>query len=118
MSNYSYGGFMYENDEELRGAISIDEYLDRTHGKNVNSRNERGVGGEDYKWQEEDESTIDFSYSLSDDLYCVRKAHVMTQKEFAKKLGVGVATVAKIESGNMNVRKKTLAIIQLFLEKE
>ncbi|WP_394173986.1 helix-turn-helix domain-containing protein [Guptibacillus hwajinpoensis] len=121
MRNNSYGGFMYEDEEELKGLIrvDIDEFLDLTYGKDSNSDKQWNFGCENLKWQDEDKndySPFEFYDTLSDHLYSHRTDYRgITQKEFAKELGVSVATLSKVENGNINVRRKTLAILKAYL---
>ncbi|RSC65934.1 XRE family transcriptional regulator [Bacillus sp. (in: firmicutes)] len=50
------------------------------------------------------------------DVYCKRKALGLTQRELAKKLGISLDTLSKIEKGHENLRAKVKAKIERNLE--
>lgn len=52
------------------------------------------------------------------DVYCKRKAEGLKQKDLAKKLGVGLETLSKIENGHENLRSKVKMKIDDYLNEE
>ncbi|MDR4408958.1 helix-turn-helix transcriptional regulator [Bacillus anthracis] len=52
------------------------------------------------------------------DVYCKRKAEGLTQWELAKKLGISLDTLSKIEKGHEKLRTKVKAIIDDYLNEE
>ncbi|HDX9538232.1 MULTISPECIES: helix-turn-helix transcriptional regulator [Bacillus] len=100
-------GFMYETEEELQELLGIEEYLDMNFDK--------GNGDWEQDW-DEDSDVNDLSSSLAMDVYCKRKALGLTQRELAKKLGISLDTLSKIEKGHENLRAKVKAKIERNLE--
>ena len=54
--------------------------------------------------------------SLAIDVYVKRKAEGLTQRDLAKKLGIGLETLSKIENGHENLRAKVKYKIEKFIE--
>jgi transcriptional regulator with XRE-family HTH domain len=52
------------------------------------------------------------------DVYCKRKAEGLTQKELARKLGIGLEILSKIENGHENLRTKVKMKIDDYLTEE
>ncbi|KKC55565.1 transcriptional regulator, y4mF family [Bacillus sp. UMTAT18] len=102
-------GFMYETEEELRALVGIEEYLDMEFDK--------GNGDWEPDW-DDDSTAYELSSSLAMDVYCKRKAEGLTQKELARKLGIGLETLSKIENGHQNLRTKVKMKIDEYLNEE
>lgn len=100
-------GFMYETEEELRALVGIEEYLDMEFNK--------GNGDWEPDW-DDDSDAYELPSSLAMDVYCKRKAEGLTQRELARKLGIGLETLSKIENGHDNLRTKVKHKIENFLE--
>jgi DNA-binding XRE family transcriptional regulator len=102
-------GFLYETEEQLRELVGVEEYLDLKFDK----------GNGDWKpgW-EEDTDAYALHSSLAIDVYCKRKAEGLTQRELARKLGIGLETLAKIENGHENLRTKVKMKINDYLNEE
>lgn len=102
-------GFLYETEEELRELVGIEEYLDMEFDK------ENG----DWEPDGDDVSNVNESTSwLATELFCKRKAEGLTQKELARKLGIGVETLSKVENGHKNLRTKTKEKVEEYLNEE
>ncbi|MEI5902838.1 helix-turn-helix transcriptional regulator [Bacillus paranthracis] len=100
---------MYEIEEELRALVGIEEYLDMEFNK----------GNGDWEPDRDDESdAYKLSSSLAMDVFCKRKAEGQTQRELARKLGIGLETLSKIENGHENLRTKVKMKIDEYLNKE
>ncbi|MFC7395063.1 helix-turn-helix domain-containing protein [Scopulibacillus cellulosilyticus] len=67
---------------------------------------------------EEDGDVYDLSLSLAMDVYVKRKAEGLTQRELARKLGVGLETLSKIENGHENLRTKVKMKTDEYLNEE
>ena len=52
------------------------------------------------------------------DVYVKRKAEGLTQRELARKLGIGLETLSKIENGHENLRTKVKKKIDDYLNEE
>ena len=102
-------GFMYETEEELREMVGIEEYLDMKFDK--------GNGDWEPDW-DDDSDTYELPSSLAMDVYCKRKAEGLTQKDLARKLGIGLETLSKIENGHENLRTKVKKKIEDYLNEE
>ncbi len=102
-------GFMYDTEEELRELVGIEEYLDMEFNK--------GNGGWEPGWENESDA-YELPSSLAMDVYCKRKAEGLTQKELARKLGIGLETLSKIENGHENLRTKVKLKIKVYLNEE
>ncbi|KON87950.1 hypothetical protein AF332_14690 [Sporosarcina globispora] len=102
-------GFMYETEEELQDLVGIEEYLDMKFNK----------GNGDWKPDLDDDSdTYEFHSSLAMDVYCKRKAEGQTQRDLAKKLGISLDTLSKIEKGHEKLPNKVKTIIDDYLYEE
>jgi DNA-binding XRE family transcriptional regulator len=102
-------GFLYETEEELQKLVGVEEYLDLKFDK--------GNGNWKPDW-EEDTAAHDLHSSLAMDVYCKRKAEGLTQKELARKLGIGLETLSKIENGHENLRTNVKLKIDDYLNEE
>ncbi|MBM7704179.1 helix-turn-helix domain-containing protein [Metabacillus iocasae] len=102
-------GFMYETEEELRALVGIEEYLDMEFNK--------GNGDWEPDW-DDDSDAYELPSSLAMDVFCKRKAEGLTQRELARKLGIGLETLSKIENGHENLRTKVKMKIEEYLNKE
>lgn len=102
-------GFLYETEEELRELVGIEEYLDMEFDK--------GTGGWEPDW-DDTRNANDPTSLLALELFCKRKAEGLTQKELARKLGIGVETLSKVENGHENLRTKVKKIIEEYLNEE
>lgn len=100
---------MYETEEELRALVGIEEYLDMEFDK--------GNGDWEQDW-DDDNDAYEFPTSLAMEVFCKRKADGLTQKELARKLGVGLETLSKIENGHENLRTKVKMKIEEYLNEE
>ena len=102
-------GFLYETEEELQELVGIEEYLDKKFDK--------GNGDWEPAW---DNASNDHESSslLAQDLYCKRKAEGLTQRELARKLGIGIETLSEIENGHQNLRTKIKVKIDEYLNGE
>jgi DNA-binding XRE family transcriptional regulator len=100
---------MYETEEELQELVGIEEYLDMKFNK----------GNGDWEPDLDDDSdTYELHSSLAMDVYCKRKAEGLTQRELARKLGIGLETLSKIENGHENLSSKVKIKIFDFLNNE
>ncbi|MFZ3591521.1 helix-turn-helix domain-containing protein [Bacillus sp. DJP31] len=100
-------GFLYETDEELQGLVGIEEYLDMKFNK----------GNGDWEPDlDEDSEAYDFSSSLAMDVYVKRKAEGLTQRGLARKLGIGLETLSKIENGHEKLSYKVGNKIEEYLK--
>ena len=102
-------GFLYEAEEELSELVGIEEYLDMQFDK--------GNGGWEPGWDDTSNASEPTSL-LALDLYCKRKAEGLTQKELARKLGIGVETLSKVENGHRNLRATVSKKIEEYLDEE
>ena len=102
-------GFMYETEEELRALVGIEEYLDMEFDK--------GNGDWEPHW-DDDNDAYELPTSLAMDVFCKRKAEGLTQRELARKLGIGLETLSKIENGHENLRTKVKMKIEEYLNEE
>ncbi|MGO0715566.1 helix-turn-helix domain-containing protein [Bacillus subtilis] len=102
-------GFMYETEEELRVLVGIEEYLDMEFDK--------GNGDWEPDW-DDDNDAYELPTSLAMDVFCKRKAEGLTQRELARKLGIGLETLSKIEKGHENLSSKVKIKIFNFLNNE
>lgn len=102
-------GFMYEIEEELRALVGIEEYLDMEFNK--------GNGDWEPDW-DDDSDAYELPSSLAMDVYCKRKAEGLTQRELARKLGIGLETLSKIENGHEILRTKVKMKIDEYLNEE
>ncbi|OUA54986.1 helix-turn-helix domain-containing protein [Bacillus thuringiensis] len=102
-------GFMYGTEEEPRALVGIEEYLDMEFNK----------GNGDWEPDLDDDSdAYELPSSLAMDVYCKRKAEGLTQRELARKPGIGIETLSKIENGHENLRTKVKMKIDDYLNKE
>jgi DNA-binding XRE family transcriptional regulator len=101
-------GFWYDNEEDLKKLLDVEEYLDLKFDKG-----NRGWVSE-HTWSDE-ENTLDFTSSLGMDVYEMRKEEGLTQRELAHKLGIGLETLSKIENGHENLRTKVRQKIEEYL---
>ncbi|MFD2703590.1 multiprotein-bridging factor 1 family protein [Paenibacillus shunpengii] len=99
-------GFLYETEEELQQLLGIDEYLDMKFNK--------GIGD----WEVEDGDVLELPSSLAMDVYVKRKAEGLTQRELARKLGIGLETLSKIENGHENLRTKVRRKMEHYLNED
>lgn len=107
-------GFWYNNEEELEELMGIEAFLNMKHGKN-----EVLWEAEDNKWPEDDQQVYEpepFNPGLY--IYCFRKGRSLTQKQFAKELGIGVETLSKVENNHPTLRKSIKLKINEYFEKE
>ncbi|WP_205729341.1 helix-turn-helix domain-containing protein [Exiguobacterium mexicanum] len=102
-------GFMYETEGELRALVGIEEYLDMEFNK--------GNGDWEPDW-DDDSDDYELPSSLAMDVYCKRKAEGLTQRALARKLGIGLETLSKIENGHENLRIKVKMKIDEYLNEE
>lgn len=100
---------MYDTEEELKELLGTEEYLDLIF-KNGNS-------GWELDWDEDNESQ-ELVVSLAMEVYVKRKAEGLTQRELARKLGIGLETLSKIEKGHENLSSKVKIKIFDFLNNE
>lgn len=115
MTKY-YRGFFYENEDDLRGQLSVDEFLDFLYEK----RNKEYLSEAflDLDVDDNDTYTSLLTESCNDDAtlamdtYHLRLAEGMTQKEFAEVIGVGVSTISKIENEKGNISEQVKLKIQ------
>jgi ribosome-binding protein aMBF1 (putative translation factor) len=91
-------GFLYETAKELREPLGIEEYPDMKFNK--------GIGDWEPDWEEGDDNAFDLSSSLAMDVYVKRKAEGLTQRELARKLGISLDTLSKIEKCHVNLQSK------------
>lgn len=105
--NYCHG-FWYDNEEDLKKMLNVEEYLDMEFDK--------GNGGwiSEYTWSN-DKNHLDFTCSLGMDVYDMRKEEGLTQRELAQKLGIGLATLSKVENGHENLRTKVRQKLEEYL---
>jgi DNA-binding XRE family transcriptional regulator len=102
-------GFLYETEEELRELLGIEEYLDMNFNK----------GNGDWEPDlDEDAEVYGLPSSLAMDVYVKRKAEGLTQRELARKLGIGLETLSKIENGHENLRTNVKLKIDEYLNEE
>jgi DNA-binding XRE family transcriptional regulator len=105
MKNNLCCGFFYETEEELKNLLGIDEYQDMFFGK--------GPG-----WISEDLESSETGLlidSLAMDVFVKRKAEGLSQRELAKRLGIGVETLSRIENGHDNLSRKVKSKIYEYL---
>jgi ribosome-binding protein aMBF1 (putative translation factor) len=100
-------GFMYETEEELRALVGIDEYLDMEFNK--------GNGDWEPDW-DDDSDAYELPSSLAMDVYSKRKAEGLTQRELARKIGIGLETLSKIENGHEKLSYKVRNKIEDYLK--
>lgn len=103
-------GFLYGTEEELQQLVGIEEYLDMKYDK--------GNGNWEPHWEIGDSDVFELPTSLAMDVYVKRKAEGLTQRELAKKLGISLDTLSKIEKGHENLRTKVKTIIDDYLNDE
>lgn len=98
---------MYDTEEELRELLGTEEYLDLTFNN----------GNSDWEldW-DEDNKPQELVVSLAMEVYVKRKAEELTQKELARKLGIGLETLSKIEKGHEKLRDKVRKKIKDYLD--
>lgn len=98
--NY-YAGFWYDNEVELKELLGLEAYLDMKYDKDSESWE-----AEDAKWPENDQKVYEKEkFNQGRYIYCFRKARALTQKQFARELGIGIETLSKIENNYPNLRK-------------
>jgi len=102
-------GFLYETEEELQALMGIDEYLDIKFDK--------GNGDWEQQWGNTT-TPYDFQSSLAMNVYLKRKAEGLTQRELARKLGIGQETLSKIENGHDNLQAKVKMKIDDYLNED
>ncbi len=107
-SNFCHG-FMYETEEELRALVGIEEYLDMEFNK--------GNGEWEPDWDNVSDA-YELPSSLAMDVYCKRKAEGLTQRELARKLGIGLETLTKIENSYENLCTKVKMKIDDYLNED
>lgn len=107
--NY-YRGFFYETEDELREKLPYDEYHDF-----VFEKREEELRRDELIWVED---VYDDYSTLSMDMYVMRSAEGLTQKEFAEKLGISVSTLSKVEIGLGNISKNVKNKIQIYIDEQ
>jgi DNA-binding XRE family transcriptional regulator len=102
-------GFWYDNEEDLKKMLNVEEYLYMEFDK--------GNGGwiSEYTWSDVD-NHLDLTSSLGMDVYEMRKEEGLTQRDLAQKLGVGLETLSRIENGHENLRTKVRQKIEAYLD--
>lgn len=103
-------GFLYDTEEELQQLLGIEEYL--------NMKFNKGSGDWEPHWEVEDSDVLELPSSLAMDVYVKRKAEGLTQRELARKLGIGLETLSKIENGHEKLRTKVKMKIDDYLNEE
>lgn len=105
-------GFFYDTEEELKEFLGIDKYLNLKFGKHV---------CQSFDVTEEDDNTsLSKEWKLPDTLgmeICdVRQYQDLTQEELARKIGIGVTTLSKVENGNLNISKKVRSKLEEYIK--